>query len=160
MIRDLIALENTSKVWLYQAHRELTYDELDFIRPRIFEFLERWTSHNQQLMTYGNVFHRRFLGLFVDETLSGASGCSIDKSVHFVESMGAQLKIDFFQRSTFCYLKEDVIYDVQSSELNTQLQDGLIDDETLFFDNNVKDKDAFLKRWLVPFKESWHYRFV
>ena len=28
MIRDLIALENTSKVWIYQAEREFNYDEL------------------------------------------------------------------------------------------------------------------------------------
>jgi hypothetical protein len=105
MVRDLIALENTSKVWIYQADRDITYDELDEMRPEIFQFLEEWTSHNQHLMTYGNVFHRRFLAFFVDETFSGASGCSIDKSVNFVEYLGAKYKINFFDRNTFAYMK-------------------------------------------------------
>jgi len=78
MILDLIALENTSRVWLYQADRDLTYDELDDVREDIFNFLGGWTAHAAELHTYGNIFHRRFLGLFVDETAStGASGCSI-----------------------------------------------------------------------------------
>jgi hypothetical protein len=160
MIRDLIALENTSKVWIYQAEREFNYDELDAIRPKVFDFLADWTSHNQALVTYGNIFHKRFLGIFVDESLSGASGCSIDKSVHFVESLGAQFNVNFFRRDVFCYLNDEDVIALPIGEVKEAYSKGEINEETLFFDNLVKDKEQFLKSWLVPLKDSWHKRFI
>lgn len=160
MIRDLIALEDTSRVWVYQADREFTYEELDDIRPRIFDFLESWTSHNQSLMTYGNVFHKRFLAVFVDESISGASGCSIDKSVHFVESLGSIYNVDFFSRLDFCYMQEEAIYQIKSSELSKKVKAGDITHDTLFFNNLVKTKGEFLSSWIKPLEVSWHKRFI
>jgi hypothetical protein len=160
MIRDLIALDKTSKVWIYQSDRDFTYDELDEVRPLIFDFLDQWTSHNQTLLTYGNIFHKRFLVLFVDETLSGASGCSIDKSVHFVESIGASVGVDFFGREVFSYIKDDEIRFIHKGDIKAAYQRNEIEDGTLFFDHLVKTKDDFLKKWLVPLNESWHRKFI
>ena len=159
MIRDLIALSDSSKTWIYQADRFLTYDELDNMRPLIFEFLESWTAHRENLMTYGNIFHKRFLVIFVDESIHGASGCSIDASVKFITQLGSQFGIDFFDRATFTYMQEDEIYDIASNELVRAMESGKINEETLFFDNLVSTKGQFLKSWLKPLKSSWHYKF-
>jgi hypothetical protein len=160
MIRDLIALDKSSKLWIYQSDRDFTYDELDSARPRIFEFLDQWTSHNQTLLTYGNVFHKRFLVFFVDETVSGASGCSIDKSVHFVEELGASLGMDFFGRAIFSFIKDDEVRFINKADMKSAYQNNEIDDDTLFFDHLVKTKDDFLKKWLVPLNASWHKKFI
>lgn len=160
MVRELIALENNSKVWVYPSDRELSYDELDSVREQLFDFLDVWTAHNQNLMTYGNVFHRRFLALFVDETYSVASGCSIDKSVNFLEGLRRQHGLNFFERMQFQYMVEEEIYQIQKSELKEAYLDGRITDDTLFFDHLVNTKEDFLKSWLKPFSESWHYKFV
>jgi hypothetical protein len=160
MIRDLIALDNTSKVWIYQASRELTYDELDFARPIVHDFLDAWTSHNQNLLTYGNIFHQRFLAFFVDESLTGASGCSIDKSVHFVENLGVELNIDFFDRETFTYLQDDTVMEVHKNDMKKYYEESFINLDTLFFDNLVTTKHEFLKNWIKPLNNSWHKRFI
>ena len=162
MILDLIALDGTSRVWLYQAHRELTYDELDEIREDIFNFLSSWTAHSAELHTYGNVFHRRFLGLFVDQSLAAsASGCSIDASVRFIQELGKKYDIDFFDRMTYCYMDaEEIIHSISHTELPAAYATGLVTDNTLFFDHLVKDKASFLSSWLVPLRDSWHYRFA
>ena len=160
MVRDLIALDDSSKVWLYQADKVFTDNETELIRKRLFEFLENWTSHNRDLLTYGNVFHKRFLGIFVDESIAGASGCSIDKSVHFMESLSAQFNTDFFRRDLFTYIKDDEIHEIQFARMKTAYAQKEIDDNTLFFDNLVKDKESFLNSWLVPLKDSWHKRFI
>ena len=162
MILDLIALENTSRVWLYQADRDLTYDELDDVREDIFNFLGSWTAHAAELHTYGNVFHRRFLGLFVDETASaGASGCSIDSSVRFVQELGGKYGINFFDRMSYDYMDEkEEIHFINHTEMPEAYKNGVIDDNTLFFNHLVKSKGEFLKSWLVPLKESWHFKFV
>lgn len=160
MILDLIALDDSSKVWIYQADKEFSYDELDVAREEIFHFLTDWTSHSRELATYGNIFHRRFLAFFVDETNSSASGCSIDKSVKFVEYLGTKLGKDFFDRMTYAYMENEEIHTIPHSELAQAYKAGSIDENTLFFDNLVKTKGDFLKYWIKPLKDSWHTRFV
>ncbi len=162
MILDLIALDNSSKVWIYQADREFTYDELDFSREKIHEFLSVWTSHNQELHTYGNIFHRRFLALFVDESgAASASGCSIDKSVHFVQQLGNVLGIDFFNRLNYSYFEnEEEIQMLPQSAFSEAYQSGTITDDTLVFDHLVKSKGDFLENWVRPLGQTWIKRVV
>ena len=160
MIKDLIALENTSRVWIYPADKEFSYEELDAVRPVIFEFLDNWTSHNRDLVSYGNVFHRRFLALFVDESMAGASGCSIDKSVHFVQHLGNQLDKDFFNRQDVYFLINDEVVKYHLNELRQLAEDGTITEDSLFFDNLVNSKGSFLENWVKPVKEGWVSRFI
>lgn len=168
MIRELIALENDAKVWIYQSSRPLTDEEVVDARRHLHHFMEQWTSHNNELMTYGNIFHHRFLALFVDETLAGASGCSIDKSVEFVRQLGAHLEVDFFDRMTYTYLILDEengeeikhVKQVHHTEINDAYRNGQINDDTLFFDHLVKNKAQFLDAWIKPLKDSWHKRFI
>ena len=160
MILDLIALDNASKVWIYQSDKEFTYDELDEAREDIFHFLNDWTAHSRELYCYGNIFHKRFLAIFADETNTHASGCSIDKSVRFVEALGNKYGKDFFDRMTYAYMKDENIHTLHHTELPNNYAAGKIDDETLFFDNLVKNKGEFLKGWLKPLKTSWHNRFL
>ena len=161
MILDLIALSNESRVWIYQAKREFTYEELDAVRHRLFPFLTEWTSHNQALSTYGNVFHKRFIALFVDESKAHkASGCSIDASVHFMQSLEHEFQNPLFDRMDYAYMVDEEIYTIHHNDLAQAYEKGHITDETLFFDNLVKTKGDFLKEWLKPLKDSWHFRFI
>jgi hypothetical protein len=168
MILDLIALDNTSRVWVYQAKDALTDEQLDSIKEDLYIFLNEWTSHHKRLYTYGNVFHSRFLTIFVDEQYAGASGCSIDKSVHFLQEMEKKYGIDLFYRMDMAYMIKDEdeegediseIKTVPLSEVGQAYQRGDINDNTWVFDNLVDTKGAFLKRWVVPFGESWYTRY-
>jgi hypothetical protein len=49
-------------------------------------FCIQWTAHGANLKAYGEVRHHRFIVMIVDETAAGASGCSIDKSIHFIRN--------------------------------------------------------------------------
>lgn len=160
MLRELIALEDHSKVWIYQANRDLSYDEIDALRPEIFKFVDKWTSHHNSVLGYGNIFHKRFVALFVDETAAATSGCSIDSSVAFIRSQGERFGIDFFDRLNFTYLDGEDVLSVKTADLPSSISDGKINDSTLFFDNLVKNKGDFLKAWLKPLKDSWHNRFA
>jgi len=160
MILDLIALDDSAKVWIYQSDREFTYDELDAAREDIFHFLTDWTAHSRELYCYGNIFHKRFLAFFVDESHSQASGCSIDKSVKFVEFLGNKYGKDLFDRMTYAYLEDDQIHTIAHQKMPEAYVQKQITDETLFFDNLVKNKGAFLQDWIKPLKSSWHARFV
>lgn len=160
MQQELIALEDDAKVWIYQANKEIAPEKLEEAIHRIEDFLDQWTSHSRALKTYGNIFHNRFLTLFVDESQANASGCAIDSSVRFVLELGKFLEVDFFDRLTYTYMIDEKVYKVHHHELAEAYASGKITDDTLMFDNLVKTKDAFLKQWLKPLRDSWHYRFV
>ncbi len=169
MILDLIALDNSSKVWVYQAKERLTDDQIESVRLDLYHFLDQWTSHNARLYTYGNIFHERFLAIFVDERYAGASGCSIDKSVHFVEELEKKYGIDFFGRQDVAYMEkqedeegEDVskIHIVHLYDLATAYNNGDINQDTFVFNNLVQTKGDFLQKWVVPLGESWHKRYL
>jgi hypothetical protein len=161
MILDLIALDNSSKVWIYQSDKEFTYDELDYAREDIFHFLSEWTAHSAELDSYGNIFHKRFLAFFVDESKAHASGCSIDTSVRFVEALGKKMNKDFFDRMTYAYMdEEEDIHTLHHNNLSGAYADGKVFDSTFFFNNLVKTKGDFLTNWIRPLDESWHKRFV
>lgn len=157
---ELIALHDQSKVWIYQASRFFSDDEMDDIIPMIRAFVTQWVSHNREIKGYGNLFHHKFICLFVDESHAHASGCSIDSSVRFIKEIGEKFKVDMMGRTEFCYLKDDIVHGIDMQKMPEAYASGLISDETLFFDNNVKDKDSFLKEWVKPLSESWQKRFI
>lgn len=162
MVADLIALDDRSRVWIYQADQELTEETRHEIQGYLYQFLSQWTAHHAELKSYGNLFHDQFLTLFVDETTAPASGCSIDSSVHFVEQLGQKYNVDFFNRMIFSYLDEsnEQVITLSNVDFKAAYANGAITDNTLVFDNLVKTKDQFLKEWLKPLKDSWHKRFV
>ncbi len=169
-MHDLLAFPDTSRVWIYQANKRLPGDDIGTVNSRIIDFSKQWTSHNQQLKATGGLLHDMFLVLVSDESRSGAtpsqsygvqaSGCSIDSSVKFVKQIGEEYGVDFFDRLYFSYLQDEQVMQLHRDEIADAYRDKLISDDTLFFDNLVKDKGEFLARWLTAFGQSWMKRFV
>lgn len=159
MRRDLIALPDSSKVWIYQASEVINYETSELIKARLYEFTMNWSSHGQALDSYANLFHHQFL-IIVADSSSLPSGCSIDSSVHVIEDIGKQFNINFFDRMIFSYMENDHIYTVSKDDFKHKYQAKEIDDETLVFDNLVSNKEDFLSNWVKPLNESWHKRFV
>ena len=149
-----------SRVWIYQSDREFTENEINGLKNEIKEFAQQWISHNQQLKAYGDLFYNRFLVLIVDETFAGASGCSIDKSVHFMQNLERKYGITLFDRLSFAYKDGETIRVAPKARFKELYQKGIILDNTLVFDNLVDNKSDFDRNWIKPLKESWHFRMV
>jgi len=162
MVADLIALDDRSRVWIYQSDQELSDEARYEIQDYLLQFLSQWTAHHEELKSYGNIFHNQFLTLFVDETTASASGCSIDSSVHFVQQLGQKYNVDFFNRMIFSYLDEEQkkVITLSKDDFKQAYANDIINDETLVFDNLVKTKGQFLTEWVKPLNDSWHKRFV
>src|ERR1700744_963219 len=92
-----------SRVWVYQANRKLNDDEVNDITKRLDDFTTMWTAHNHQLKAKGEIRYNRFIILIVDETQAGASGCSIDKSVRFIQDLEQQFGIHLLDRFNLAY---------------------------------------------------------
>jgi hypothetical protein len=87
-----------TRVWVYQADRVLNETEKNWLGEQIDAFTAGWASHGTQLCAAGEVYNDFTVILAVDTSKANSSGCSIDKSVHFMKEAGKALGTDFFNR--------------------------------------------------------------
>lgn len=154
-------LPDHARVWIYGAERPLTETEAQAAKEQAADFAQRWVAHNRQLKADANLLHNRFLVLAVDESMAGASGCSIDSSVHFVQQLGAQLGIDFFNRMQFSYRTDaGNIETLDRKSFKAQYALGAIHDATTVFDPMVNTLGDLRASFEKPLAASWHKRMV
>ena len=147
-----------SRVWVYQADRELSAAETEQVQQQLDSFATGWTAHNNQLKAKAEVRYNRFLILIVDESQAGASGCSIDKSVNFMKQVEQQFGINLFDRFNLAYRSGSDILSVPRDKFEELLKSGTITTNTIVFNNLAKDLTELQNNWEVPFKDSWHVR--
>lgn len=143
-----------AKVWVYQSNRALTTQEVSEINHQIIEFINSWTAHQQVVKGFGEVKYNRFIVLCAD---SFTSGCSIDTSVHFIKRVGALYNIDFFDRLSIAYLKDDnqSTDTFRLNKLQALYEEQKISDDTIIFNNLVANKQALLDNWQVKLADSF-----
>ncbi len=154
-LEDTSLFDPKSKVWIYQSNRHLKDEEVEAIKTDLTTFAHTWVSHSNALKAIGLVFFNRFLILMVDETVSGASGCSIDKSVHFMKSLEAKYNLDLFDRMNVAYVAGEEIKAAHKNELIALYEKGEINDDTKIFNNLANTKDQLENGWLIPLSQSW-----
>ncbi len=153
------SLSPDARVWIYTASRPLTDAEADFTRQQLTAFVRSWTAHNQALLAKYELVDHQFLLLVVDETQAGASGCSIDKSVHFLEQLGQHLGLDWFERMRFGWVDDEgQIQVTDRSEFANLRGIGVINDGTLVVNTLVQKRGDLADQWLIPYRQSWHRR--
>lgn len=162
MIVTYNELHVSSRVWIFQADRELTDEQVIEGDLLIRQFLESWTSHNQSLPAYGSIRFNRFIILIVDQSYVSAGGCSQDKMVHFIEALEQHWKVSLLGRKKVAYKNrlDDKIITLELEDLKDAFSQGIIHSETMVFDNLVDTKEKFESLWLKKLPESWHKRFL
>ncbi|WAC11225.1 hypothetical protein [Dyadobacter pollutisoli] len=148
-----------SRVWVYQANRKLTNEETGIITETLKASLDTWEAHGKPLTASGKVFEHRFVVIAVDERDELPSGCSIDKSVHWLQEIGQRMNIDFFDRSLAYLDDEDEVQTIPVPKIKQAVIDETILPHTTVFDNQVSTKAQWMKRWKIPASNSWLNRY-
>jgi len=151
-------LNPSSRVWVYHSSRVFTPEESEEINAQITNFCNNWASHNRQLKAAGKVIFNRIIILMVDESMAGASGCSIDSSVSFVKNLELKYSTNLFDRMLITYLDGDTLGTTTLHELK-QIAEGRTE-KVHIFDNLVKTKQNLIDKGIVPVKGSWAERFI
>lgn len=146
-----------NRVWVYQANRFLSDSEVSEITDLVQEFVASWTAHGSALAGKGTIVDRLFLLLEVDEEVAGVTGCSIDKSVHFIKSLGSKFGIDFFDRMRVSYFDTtNKLQLVSRDEFQHLVNDGIVKNDTIVFNNLIQSSEELANNWKIPFSQSWH----
>ncbi len=157
---DLPALHPTSRVWIYQSSRAFTNEELTWLNTECDIFTKNWKAHGAALRTDFRIFYKRFICLFVDESAYGASGCSIDGSVRFILNIEQKLGISLTNRLDVAVLSGNEVKTYHLNDLPKLKKEGVINDETLVFNNLVSNLQDMATEWVLPISQSWHQRMM
>jgi hypothetical protein len=159
-IESLTHLPDYARVWQYISNRKLTDAEVQDITAKAKVFCTRWTAHDQDLHADAWVSLNYILVIAVDETQAGATGCSIDKSTHFVEEMGKSLGVDFFVRDRVFYINQD--NEVAVTTLSNIKGAAAADDLSAYtsvFDTAASSVGAFMGGW-KQLGKTWMKRWL
>lgn len=160
MTVDFNELPETSRVWIYQASRSLTEEELEEVKQSLNVFLDEWTVHGSDLKAGLDIRYKRFIVIGLDQTLNGASGCSIDASVHFIQDLEKKYNIDLLDKMNVSYKQGEFVAYKTLKDFKKMAKNKSVSKNTIVFNNLVTTKDEYLNHWEVPASESWHSRFM
>jgi hypothetical protein len=149
-----------SKVWVYQSNRELSPSESSEISGLAMAFVKEWTAHGSQLKAAANILYNRFLVLTVDETASQASGCSIDKSLAFVQQIEKQFGIQLLDRMNIAYKQEGKVLSTPLPDFKKLLAKHKLNKDSVVFNNLITTKAEFDSNWETTVEKSWHARLL
>jgi len=147
-----------ARLWVYQSNRILSDAEVKAIEEDGLKFISDWAAHGASLKASFDVLHHLFVVIAVDEKQALASGCSIDKSVHFIKELEQKLNLNLFDRMQVAYRTSNEINVCKLSEFEKLAAQGLVNESTIVFNNMVTSKAAFDSEWEVPLKQSWQNR--
>jgi hypothetical protein len=145
----------SSRVWIYQSPRLFMLSEALAIEEMLETFVRDWKSHGTPVKGYGNLFYGQFIVLMADETATGVSGCSTDGSVRLVKEIEQQFGVNLFDRLMLAFRIRDKVQMVPLPQLPYALENGFINEDTLYFNNTVQTKAELEAHWLIPMKDSW-----
>jgi len=149
-----------SKIWIYASDRLISETECDKINDKIATFTKSWTAHDVALKAAGCILHNRFVVLCVDQSQTTASGCSIDKSVHFMQSVEKDFGLNLFDRLTVYYLDNDKMNFFRLSELKEKMVAGDIVENSKIFDTTITQLGLMRNDFTRNARNSWLARFM
>lgn len=153
-------LPDSSRVWIYQANRSFTNEELEEIQSRLDQFVTQWTAHGADLQAGYLIKYKRFIVLALDQQVNAATGCSIDASVHFIQQLEKEFNVDLLDKMNVSYKQGEFIAYKSLADFRKMAKQKAVSPKTIVFNNLVNNKAEFISDWEVPASESWHKRFL
>lgn len=145
----------SSKVWIYQSDRLFTMSEIFTLEPYLENFADQWTSHGAAVKGFATVLYGQFVVIMADESQTTVGGCSTDSSVHVIKEIEKMTGAKMFNRTLLAFWVKDKVQTVPMAQVAYALANGLLKEDTLYFNNLVSTKQEMEENWLQPIAKSW-----
>jgi SMC interacting uncharacterized protein involved in chromosome segregation len=152
-------LPEDSRIWIYQANRKFSDEEVAEIEQSLKTFTDGWAAHGTGLEASYLVRHNRFIILAVNQEVQPASGCSIDASVHFIQELEKKYNVELLDKMNVTFRLGEHIAHKPLIEFRKMAKDKAVSPKTIVFNNLVNTVGEWQDYWEVPAGESWHSRF-
>lgn len=152
-------LPEESKIWIYQSNRKFSDDEMTEIETDLKVFVENWAAHGTGLTASYLLKYNRFIILAVNQEDQMATGCSIDSSVAFIQSLEQKYQVDLLDKMNVTFKVGEHVAHKTLIDFKKMAKDKAVTGETIVFNNLVNNIAEFNESWETPADESWHSRF-
>lgn len=152
-------LPEESRIWIYQSNRKFSDDEVTEIENDLIAFVEDWSAHGTSLEASFILQYNRFIILAVNQEVQQATGCSIDKSVEFIQALEQKYKVDLLDKMNVTYRQGEYITHKSLLDFKRMAKEKAVSSNTIVFNNLVNTIEEWKESWEVPAAESWHSRF-
>ncbi|MEW5675329.1 ABC transporter ATPase [Flavobacterium enshiense] len=156
---DFNTLPEDSRIWVYQSDRKFTDDEITEIDAALADFIKDWSAHGTGLEASFLTKYNRFIILAINQNVQNATGCSIDASVSFIQSLEKKYGVDLLDRMNVTFRLGDYIAYKTLIDFKKMAKEKAVSENTIVFNNLVNTIGEWQDFWEVPAKESWHSRF-
>ncbi len=154
-INNLTEVHADSKIWIYTFSKKISSAQAEEIGKSLDAFCKNWTAHSKELRAFWNIYDFRILILGVDEHLNPASGCSIDKSVHFLQELEQEFQLELFNRMLFSYIEDKQIHTLNREEFQKHIDEKIIHSETLVVNTLAKNWAEWNSTGFQKLQDSW-----
>jgi hypothetical protein len=148
-----------SKIWIYQSNRKFSDTEIAEIETDLQTFLSDWSSHGTSLDCGYQIKYNRFIILAVDQENQTATGCSIDKSVVFIQQLEQKFNVDLLDKMNVTFKNGEHIAHKTLLDFKKMAKDKAVTENTIVFNNLVNNIEEYNENWEVAAMDSWHSRF-
>jgi hypothetical protein len=152
-------LPGESRIWIYQSNRKFSDAEFSEIETDLQSFLNGWAAHGTSLESSYLLKYNRFIILAVDQEVQPATGCSIDSSVEFIQSLEKKYDVDLLDKMNVTFKLGEHIAHKTLLDFKKMTKDKAVTENTIVFNNLVNNIEEFNDSWEVPAMDSWHSRF-
>ena len=152
-------LSEDSRIWIYQSNKELNNDQVSEISSELNEFLKTWNAHGKPISCDYQVKYSRFIIIAAENTLE-ISGCSIDSSVAFIQSLEKKYSIVLLDKMDVAYRNNQTIDIISLKDFKQMVKNKSITSTTIVFNNLVSNVSELNSHWETTVEDSWHGRFL
>lgn len=162
MYADFDNMPDNSRVWIYQATDFMQFELVERVSARMINFLQNWQAHGKDLEASFQIKYDRFIIVVLSESSYQATGCSIDKLVHQIQSLESELNISLMDRTQIAFRDSEntMIDTMHMVNFRAALEGGDLNENTTVFNNLVETKKQFETQWEVPVRLSWHKQWL
>lgn len=152
-------LPQESRIWIYQSSRKFSDEEVAEIEKDLMQFIENWSAHGTSLEASFTIRYNRFVVIAVNQEFHPATGCSIDSSVGFIQSLEQKYSVDLLDKMNVAFKQGEFITYKTLLEFKKLAKDKSVSENTIVFNNLVNTIEELNEGWEIPASESWHSRF-
>ena len=152
-------MEN-SKIWIYLSDRELSDEIIAKLKIRIESFLVSWKAHENPLSSFYKIHKSRFIIIGVNEDQFGASGCSIDKQLKFIQEIEKEFGIQLLNRLLVAYETDEIVQVVHQNKIKELLEQNKINENTLIYNNSISRANELETNWIIKLRNSWLNKYL
>ncbi|MBL7944391.1 MAG: hypothetical protein JNM00_16645, partial [Flavobacteriales bacterium] len=112
-------------------------------------------AHGKGMAAGFQVWRQRFVVLAADESITTASGCSIDDAFRFLQRIGSDSGVDLMDRKTVVYVAGNEDVAVPLSQCWAQRKAEIINDNTLVYNTLIDTLGALRSGFPCRFGDTW-----